>query len=82
MGIRVALSYGLSVQGWGSWLADKAKMFALEWVIGGLLVMLVFWVIRRSPARWWFWFWIPAVAVRGGRSLCYAVRHRSDLQPV
>jgi Zn-dependent protease with chaperone function len=59
-GHRVALSYGLSVQGWGSWLADKGKMFALEWGIGGLLALLMFWVIRRSPERWWFWSWIPA----------------------
>jgi STE24 endopeptidase len=61
-GHQVALSYGLSVQGWGSWLADKGKMFALEWGIGGLLVMLIFWVIRKSPERWWFWFWVPVVA--------------------
>jgi Zn-dependent protease with chaperone function len=60
-GHRVALGYGLSVQGWGSWLGDMAKVFALEWAIGGLLVMLMFWVIRKSPVRWWFWFWIPAV---------------------
>jgi hypothetical protein len=60
-GHRVALSYGLSVQGWGSWLADKVKLFALEWGIGGLLAMLMFWVIRKSPTRWWFWFWIPVV---------------------
>jgi len=59
-GHHVALSYGLSVQGWLSWLADKAKLFALEWGIGGLLVMLMFWIIRRSSAHWWFWFWIPA----------------------
>ncbi len=58
---RVALSYGLSIQGWGSWLTDNAKIFALEWFLGGLLTMLIFWVIRRSPTRWWFWFWIPAV---------------------
>jgi Zn-dependent protease with chaperone function len=25
--------------------------------------MLLFWVIRRSPARWWLWFWFAAVAV-------------------
>jgi Zn-dependent protease with chaperone function len=62
-GHRVALEYGLSVQGWGSWLADREKMFALEWGIGGLLVMIMFWVIRKSPGRWWFWFWIPAVAI-------------------
>jgi Zn-dependent protease with chaperone function len=60
-GHRVALGYGLSVQGWGSWLGDMAKMFALEWGIGGVLVLLMFWVIRKSPTRWWFWFWIPSV---------------------
>jgi len=58
---RVALGYGLSVQGWSSWLADKAKSFALQWLFGSLLTMLIFWVIRRSPTRWWFWFWIPSV---------------------
>jgi Zn-dependent protease with chaperone function len=61
-GHHVALNYGLSVQGWWSWLADKGKMFGLEWGIGGLLAMMLFRVIRKSPARWWFWFWIPAVA--------------------
>jgi Zn-dependent protease with chaperone function len=62
-GHRVALSYGLSVQAWGSWLGDKAKMFGLEWFIGGPLAMLILWVIRRSPTRWWFWSWIPAAAI-------------------
>jgi Zn-dependent protease with chaperone function len=62
-GHRVALEYGLSVQGWGSWLADREKMFGLDWGFGGLLAMIMFWVIRKSPGRWWFWFWIPAVAI-------------------
>jgi Zn-dependent protease with chaperone function len=62
-GHHVALSYGLSVQGWGSWLADKGKLFALEWGIGGLLAMLLFRVIRKSPVRWWFWFWMLAAVV-------------------
>lgn len=62
-GHHASLSYGLSVQGWGSWFWDATKNFLLILVFGGLLVMLLFWVIRKSPARWWFWFWIPAVAV-------------------
>jgi STE24 endopeptidase len=62
-GHHTGLAYGLSVQGWSSWLGDKAKLFGLEWLIGGLLVMLMFWIIRRSPARWWFWFWIPTALV-------------------
>jgi len=61
-GHHVALAYGLSVQGWGSWVWDQAKSFLLTWFVGGLLVMMLFWVIRRSPKRWWFWFWIPTMA--------------------
>jgi Zn-dependent protease with chaperone function len=61
-GHHVSLAYGQSVQQWGSWFADKAKAFALTYGVGGLLVMLLFFVIRKSPKRWWFWFWIPTMA--------------------
>ncbi len=49
--------YGLSVQSWPSWIGDEAKAFGLAWIIGGLLVMLLFWVIRKFPKRWWLVFW-------------------------
>jgi STE24 endopeptidase len=61
-GHHVSLVFGLSVQGWGSWALDWVKSFLLSWVVGGLLVMILFWIIRRSPDRWWFWFWIPTMA--------------------
>ncbi len=54
----VSRRYGLSVQGWGSWLGDQAKSFALEWLIGGLVVLLLFWIIRSLPRRWWLLFWV------------------------
>lgn len=56
-----AVEYGQSVQHWGSWFGDQAKSFLLSYLVGGLLVMLLFFVIGKSPNRWWFWFWIPAV---------------------
>lgn len=62
-GHHAAVVYGQSVQGWGSWAWDAVKGFLLALVFGGLLVMLLFWVIRKSPNRWWFWFWIPAMVV-------------------
>ena len=62
IGHRLAVEYGQSVQHWGSWLGDKAKEFGLTLVVGGLLVMLLFWVIKKSPQRWWFWFWVPTMA--------------------
>lgn len=61
-GHHLSVEYGQSVQGWPSWFGDQAKDFALSFVFGGLLVMLLFWVIGRSPRRWWFWFWLPTMA--------------------
>jgi STE24 endopeptidase len=61
-GHHVSLAYGQSVQGWASWFGDLAKSSGLVFVFGGLLLMLLFWVIKKSPTRWWFWFWIPAMA--------------------
>ena len=53
----ISRRYGLSVQGWGSWFGDQAKAFGLEWLIGGLVVMLLFRIIRGLPQRWWLVFW-------------------------
>ena len=54
---HVSRGYGLSVQHWGSWFGDQAKSFALEWLVGGLVLMLLFWIIRTLPNRWWLVFW-------------------------
>jgi Zn-dependent protease with chaperone function len=50
--------YGLSIQGWGSWLWDWAKGEIIFCIVGILLVWILYAVIRRSPRRWWFYFWV------------------------
>ena len=60
-GHHVGLAYGFSVQGWASWLDDQAKSFGLKWLIGGLLTMILVWMMRKSPTRWWLWFWMVTV---------------------
>ena len=60
-GHHISIAFGQSVQHWGSWFGDLGKSFGLTFIFGGLFVMLLFWVIRKSPTRWWFWFWIPAM---------------------
>jgi Zn-dependent protease with chaperone function len=59
----LALAYGQSIQGWVSWAGDLAKELGFTLVFGGMVVMLLFWLIRKSPTRWWFWFWIPTMIV-------------------
>jgi STE24 endopeptidase len=60
---HLSLKYGLSVQSWPSWLGDQAKTFALTWIIGGLLLMLLFWIIRKLPRSWWFAFWCVSIPI-------------------
>ena len=58
---RLALQYQQSIQGWNSWLSDWAKSEGVEIAIASLMVWILFVVIRKSPRKWWFWFWIAAV---------------------
>jgi STE24 endopeptidase len=54
----VSLSYGISVERWGLWLLDYAKAQLLLIVGGSFVVWILYAVIRRSPTRWWFYFWM------------------------
>jgi Zn-dependent protease with chaperone function len=60
---HLSLQDGLSVQSWPSWFGDQAKAFALTWIIGGLLLMLLFWIIRKLPRSWWFAFWCVSIPI-------------------
>ena len=54
----IGVKFGLSIQGWGSWLWDWTKGELIVLVLGTLLAWLLYGVIRRSPRRWWFYFWL------------------------
>ncbi|HXZ40661.1 MAG TPA: M48 family metallopeptidase [Terriglobales bacterium] len=59
----VEKQYGISVQGWGSWSWDWVKAELISLVIGIILIWLLYLVIRRSPRRWWFYFWMISVPI-------------------
>jgi STE24 endopeptidase len=54
----IAKLYKISVQPWPSWTVDWAKAQLLTIIIGSLLVWILYAVIRRSPLRWWLYFWL------------------------
>jgi Zn-dependent protease with chaperone function len=55
---KVTLDYGLSVQGWGSWAADWAKGELVNVILGFVLILIFYAALRKSPRRWWFYFWL------------------------
>jgi Zn-dependent protease with chaperone function len=59
----ISRKYGLSVQGWGSWIWDWTKGDLISYVIGIILIWLLYTVVRRSARRWWFYFWLFSLPI-------------------
>jgi Zn-dependent protease with chaperone function len=55
---HISLAYGLSVQGWLSWAGDWCKAEAVSLFVLVPTVLALFWTIRKSPERWWLYFWL------------------------
>ncbi len=58
---HISLQYGLSVQQWGSWFGDWAKGLGLNLVVAAFLGWTLYGMLRRSPRRWWFYFWLATI---------------------
>jgi Zn-dependent protease with chaperone function len=54
----VSRRYGISVQGWRSWAWDWTKGEFLGIVLGTVLIAILYAALRKSPRRWWFYFWL------------------------
>jgi Zn-dependent protease with chaperone function len=62
-GHSLALRYGQSIQGWGSWLWDWTKQELIGLIFAAVIIWILYSMIRRSPRRWWFQFWLAALPI-------------------
>lgn len=62
-GHHLSVLYEQSVQGWGSWLWDWVKAVFVGLVIAIPLVWLFYAILRKSPRRWWLWFWLALLPI-------------------
>jgi Zn-dependent protease with chaperone function len=62
----LSLRYEQSVQRWGSWFWDWTKEEIVGTLFALILTLILFAVMRRSPRRWWFFFWVSAVPILFG----------------
>jgi Zn-dependent protease with chaperone function len=53
--------FGLSTQGLASWFGDWGKSLAIVAAIGIIVAWLFYTIVRRSPQRWWFYFWLVSI---------------------
>ena len=59
----LSLHYQQSVQSWGSWFLDWSKGVLIELTFLALMGLILFLVIRKSPRRWWFYFWLASLPI-------------------
>jgi STE24 endopeptidase len=57
----LSLKYDISIQSWPSWFWDWTKGELISFAVGLLLIYILYGVIRRSPRRWWLYFWMVTV---------------------
>jgi len=47
--------YGLATQTFGPWLGDELKGLMVGLILGGVLIMVLYGVVRKLPRTWWMW---------------------------
>src|ERR1022692_1740415 len=47
--------YGLATQTFGPWMGDQFKGLLVSLVLGGVLAIVLFGIVRRLPRTWWIW---------------------------
>lgn len=57
----LSLEYGLSIQPWPGWFLDWLKAQAVAFPLTILLLLGFYFLLRRSPKRWWLYSWVAAV---------------------
>ena len=57
LGHHVALRFGLSIERWPAWWLDWLKSSAITLAFGIVALSILYGIMRRSPRRWWIWFW-------------------------
>ena len=54
--------YGLANQTFGPWLGDQLKALAVNMILGGLLIAVLFAIVRKLPRTWHVWGAIVTIA--------------------
>lgn len=58
---KISLSYGISTQVFSSWMKDQLIEFWVNFGMTAIVVMVLYWLIRKSPKRWWLFGWLLSI---------------------
>lgn len=47
--------YGLATQTFGPWMGDQLKGLLVNLILGAIITMVLFGIVRKLPRTWWIW---------------------------
>ena len=58
---KLSKSYGISTQVFSSWMRDNVIDFWMDLGMSVIVVTVLYWLIKKSPKRWWLFAWVLTV---------------------
>lgn len=72
-GYALQHAWGLSNQGIGDWIGDRARSAAVAAVIAAVAAIAFFGVVRWQPRTWWLWGWAVFTILTAALSFLWPV---------
>lgn len=60
-GHNISKDYGISVQPFNSWMKDYMLDFWINYFLTGIIVLVLYSLMRKSPKRWWLYGWLLSI---------------------
>ena len=55
--------YGLATQSFGPWMGDEGKSLLVGLILGGIVVVVLFAIVRKLRQSWWIWGAVATIAM-------------------
>jgi STE24 endopeptidase len=61
LGYRISKAYNITIQSFPAWMKDQVIEFWVNYALMTLIVIVVFWLIKRSEKKWWLYAWLLSI---------------------
>lgn len=61
LGYRISKTYNITTQSFPAWMKDQVIEFWVNYALMTVIVIVVFWLIKRSEKKWWLYAWLFSI---------------------
>ncbi|MBO1511705.1 M48 family metallopeptidase [Metabacillus bambusae] len=61
LGFRISKTYNITTQTFSAWMKDQIIDFWVNYALMTVIVIVLFWLIKRFEKRWWLYAWLLSI---------------------